>query len=260
MTSDLHTARGWWRSATTRDRRQLALTTFLATAATLATPALLGLSGYLLARAAQAPPILTLSAAIVGVRFFGLLRAAARYAERLVGHDLALGRLGRERVGLFQALTPHVPGRLGGRTSADVLDGLVTDVDQLADLPVRVIVPAAALLIGAATCIGVAVLILPLAGLALAAALMVEAVALAWPAHRAAATDAHELAAARATLQRELVTTLDAAPELVAWGAADRYAGRVAAAGAELDSVTRRTARLASSSFATSIAAGASGA
>lgn len=48
------------------------------TLATLASPALLGLSGYLLARAAQAPPILTLSAAIVSVRFFGLLRAVAR--------------------------------------------------------------------------------------------------------------------------------------------------------------------------------------
>ncbi len=257
MTPALHTARGWWRSATARDRRLLVLTTALATAAALATPALLGLSGYLLARAAQAPPILTLAAAIVGVRFFGLLRAAARYAERLVGHDLALGRLGRERVALFQTLTPHVPGRLGGRTSADVLDGLVTDVDRLADLPVRVIAPGAALALAATTCVAVATLILPTAGVAVALALVAEAALLAGPAHRAAAADAAELATARAALQRELVTTLDAAPELVAWGTADRAAARVDVAGRRLEALTRRAARLGSSGAATAIAAGA---
>jgi len=253
----ISTLRGWWRSATRRERAQLALATLLATAASIATPALLGLSGYLLARAAQAPPILTLGAAIVGVRFFGVLRAAARYAERLVGHDLALGRLGRERVALFEALVPHVPGRLGGRTSADVLDGLVADVDRLADLPVRVIVPAGALVVTSALCVLVAVLVLPLAGLVLATALVLEAVALGLPAARDAAHDAAQRSAARETLSGELVTLLDAAPELVAWGAADRQAQRVAAAGSRVDRLTRRAARVASGGAGTTIAAGA---
>ena len=43
---------------------------------------------------------------------------------------------------MFDALIPRVPGRLGGRTSADALDAVVADVDRLADLPVRVLVPA----------------------------------------------------------------------------------------------------------------------
>ena len=112
------TLRGWWSGATGASGAALAPAVALATAAALATPALLGLSGYLLARAAEQPEILTLAVAIVGVRFFGLLRAAARYAERLVVHDLALSRLGRVRVAVFAALIPRVPGRLGGRTSA----------------------------------------------------------------------------------------------------------------------------------------------
>ncbi|PTL55553.1 thiol reductant ABC exporter subunit CydC [Paraconexibacter algicola] len=251
------TARGWWRDADRDDRRRLALAVLLGTAATLASPALLALSGFLLARAAQAPPILTLGAAIVGVRFFGLLRAAARYAERLVGHDLALGRLGRERVALFEALTPHVPGRLGTRTSADVLDGLVADVDRLADLPVRVVVPACSIALAAGACVLAATLLLPAAGPVLAAALGLQALLLAVPAGRAAALDADARAAARAALQQELVTTLDASAELVAWGAAGRQTTRVAAAGARVDALAGRAARLASGGTATTIAAGA---
>lgn len=255
MTATGTTITGWWRSATGRERRQLLLAVLLGTLATLATPALLGLSGYLLARAAQAPPILELSAAIVGVRFFGLLRAAARYAERLVGHDLALGRLGRERVGLFETLIARVPGQLGGRTSTDVLDGLVADVDRLADLPVRVIVPAAALTLSAVLCVAAAGALLPAAGVVLAVALVLEAVALALPVlHDGRRAQAR--AAAREALSRELVTVLDAAPELVAWGVADRYAERVQDAGSRVDHLTARAARAASAGTSTAIAAG----
>ena len=156
------TVRGWWSDADRRERVALALAVALATVAALATPALLGLSGYLLARAAEQPEIFTLAVAIVGVRFFGLLRAAARYAERLVVHDLALARLGRVRVAVFEALIPRVPGRLGGRTSADALDAVVSDVDRLADLPVRVLVPAVSSLLAALACVAAAWLLLPL--------------------------------------------------------------------------------------------------
>ena len=117
--------------------------------------------------------------AIVGVRFFGLLRAAARYAERLVAHDLALARLGRVRVAVFEALIPRVPGRLGGRTSADALDAVVSDVDRLADLPVRVLVPAASSLLAALACVAAAALVLPAAGALLALVLAAQAAFLA---------------------------------------------------------------------------------
>ena len=49
-------------------------------------------AGYLISRAAEQPPILSLTVAIVAVRFFGLARPLARYLERLVSHDLALPR------------------------------------------------------------------------------------------------------------------------------------------------------------------------
>ena len=56
-----------------------------------------GDAGYLISRAAEQPAILSLTVAIVGVRFFGLARPIARYLERLASHDLALRSLGRVR-------------------------------------------------------------------------------------------------------------------------------------------------------------------
>ena len=49
--------------------------------------ALLACSAWLIARAAEQPPVLYLSLGIVGVRAFALGRAVFRYLERLTGHD-----------------------------------------------------------------------------------------------------------------------------------------------------------------------------
>lgn len=250
------TARGWWAGADRRERLALLATIGLATAAALAAPALLGLSGYLLARAGAGAEIFTLAVAIVGVRFFGLLRAAARYAERVIGHDLALSRLGRERVAVFEALIPRVPGRLGGRTSADALDAVVADVDRLADLPVRVLVPATSSLLAALACIAAAALVLPAAGALLAVVLAVQTAALVALGARSAGSRAETAATARAGLGRELVTLLDAAPELVAWGAADARAERVQHAGRRVDRLAAASARVVSAAGATTILAG----
>src|SRR3954447_6848090 len=52
-------------------------------------------AGYLISRAAERPAVLSLTVAIVFVRFFGLARPLSRYLERLASHDLALRVLGR---------------------------------------------------------------------------------------------------------------------------------------------------------------------
>ena len=59
--------------------------------------ALMGTAGYLISRAAEQPPILSLTVTIVAVRFFGLARPLARYLDRLVGHDLPLRALAQVR-------------------------------------------------------------------------------------------------------------------------------------------------------------------
>lgn len=235
------------------ERRRVATATALATLATLAAPALLALSGYLLARASEAPPILTLTVAIVGVRLFALVRASARYGERLVSHDLALRRLTRDRIAVYSRLVPAVPGGMGTRTSTDTLDQLVADTERLQDDTVRVFVPGVAIAITITASLAVAAAILPAAAAIMGGALLVQVVLLALIEERTARQVASAQAAARADLTGEMATVLDAAPQLVAWGLGDTWAQRIATHGTRLDALVRRTTGRASAGSAVTI-------
>ncbi|MDO8337503.1 MAG: thiol reductant ABC exporter subunit CydC, partial [Microcella sp.] len=103
--------------------------------------ALLATSAWLIARAAEQPPILFLGFAIVGVRAFAIGRAVLRYLERVVGHDATLRALAGLRVSVFRRLVPVAPDGLRTARSGDVLTTLVQDVDTLQDLPLRVAQP-----------------------------------------------------------------------------------------------------------------------
>src|SRR5689334_11465450 len=63
---------------------------------------LMATAGYLIARAAERPAVLSLTVAIVAVRFFGLGRPVVRYLERLASHDLAFRMLGRVRTRFYE--------------------------------------------------------------------------------------------------------------------------------------------------------------
>ena len=66
--------------------------------------ALMTTAGYLISRAAEQPPILTLTVTIAAVRFFALARPIARYLERLASHDLAFRALGRIRARFYERI------------------------------------------------------------------------------------------------------------------------------------------------------------
>ncbi len=80
-------------------------------------------------------------AAIVGVRAFGMARPAFRYWERLRTHDAALADLAQRRVETYAALIPLTPARLGRRGRADLLTGVVDDLDDIVGAQIRVTVP-----------------------------------------------------------------------------------------------------------------------
>src|SRR5439155_1474493 len=71
-------------------RRRVALSIATASLTVLFGVGLIATSGYLISRAAEQPPVLSLTEAIVVVRFFGLGRPLMRYLDRLLSHDLAL--------------------------------------------------------------------------------------------------------------------------------------------------------------------------
>lgn len=114
------------------------LSVFLAFCASGASVALMGTSAWLLSRAAEHPPVLLLQVAIVGVRFFGISRGVFRYIERLVGHDLALRMQGALRMKSYGSLSRTT---LIGRNRGDLLVRVISDVDAVMDLVVRVAVP-----------------------------------------------------------------------------------------------------------------------
>jgi ATP-binding cassette, subfamily C, bacterial CydC len=199
-------------------------------------------AGYLISRAAEQPPILSLTVTIVAVRFFGLARPVARYVERLVSHDAALRALGQIRARFFERIEPLAPGQLATYRSGDLLSRMVGDVEALQSLYVRGVgPPLVAVTIGAASVTAVA-LFSPLAAVVLAAGLLAGGVlvpAVAWTAGRAAR---RRQLSARGELTAELVEVLRGAPELVAYGREDEVARRVREADGELVRLGRRDA------------------
>ncbi|MBX6767176.1 MAG: thiol reductant ABC exporter subunit CydC, partial [Actinomadura rubrobrunea] len=159
--------------ALARPMRGRLLVAALAGAATTAAGiALLGVSGFLIARAAEHPNVTALTIAVVAVRALGVGRGALRYAERLISHDVAFRVMGDIRVRLYRALARIAPAGLRDLRSGDLLTRLVADVDTTQDLFVRgVLPPAAAALAGGAAVGACAFLLAPAAG-ALAAGLL----------------------------------------------------------------------------------------
>ena len=221
---------------------RVALSLLLSTLAVGFGVALLATAGYLISRAAEQPPILSLTVTIVLVRFFGLARPLSRYADRLVSHDLALRGLGRIRAGVYGRIEPLAPGELEGYRRGDLLSRMVADVDALQGLYVRGLgPPVVALLVGAAAVVCTAV-VLPLAAAILAAGLLVAGVAVPWLAAALARSAGRRQAALRGALTAELVETLRGAPELVLYGQEERTLERIRRLDRDLARAARRDA------------------
>ena len=217
-------------------RRRILLAVALSTATLAAGAALLANSGYLIAKAATRPEVLSLGVAIVGVRFFALARAVLRYLERVVSHDASFRFLARVRVRFFARLEPRVPGETGARTG-DLLSRFVADVDALQHLLVRVIAPPLAALGVAAVAVAVAAAVEPRSALVLAACVVGGAVVVPLGVATAGGAAARRRAAERAAVAGAVVDLAGALPELVAYGVADERLARIG----EADRRVRRT-------------------
>ena len=199
-------------------------------------------AGYLISRAAEHPPILSLTVTIVAVRFFGLARPAARYLERLASHDVALRSLGQVRARFYRRLEPLAPGEVSGYRSGDLLARMVGDVDALQGLYLRGLAPPLVALAAASACVGVATAILPLAGLVLGLGLLTAGVCVPALAALQGRHSGLRQAAARGELTAELVELQRGAPELVVYGREEDALARVRRADAELARLGRRDA------------------
>ncbi|MFT4234901.1 MAG: thiol reductant ABC exporter subunit CydC [Microbacterium sp.] len=105
--------------------------------------ALTAVSGWLIVRASVEEHIMYLMVAIVGVRFFGIGRAAGRYAERLVTHRAAFAVVDDLRLRLWRAIAARGAGSKRLLEGGAPVDYLVTLVNDLRDQLPRVIGPIA---------------------------------------------------------------------------------------------------------------------
>lgn len=107
----------------------------------LSAVALLATSAWLISRAAEQPPIMYLSIAIVGVRTFALSRASLRYAERWLSHDSVLQETSERRARVFGSLIDLAPAGLGRQSAADLGTRVVADTDEMQNLGLRIVSP-----------------------------------------------------------------------------------------------------------------------
>jgi thiol reductant ABC exporter CydC subunit len=206
---------------------------------------LMGTSAWLLSKAALHPSIAALQVAIVGVRGFGISRAAFRYLERLSSHDVTLRLLARLRMTLFRALVPLAPARLLAHRGGDLLGRVIEDVSTLESLYVRVLGPSLAAVVVVAL---VALLLGSFSGgLALAAVLGLATGGVLAPrlSSRLGETPGRRLVALRGELSARLVDGARGTADLLAFGREGDHASAMAALGHEAAAQQARLARAA---------------
>ena len=207
--------------------------------------ALIATAGYLISRAAEQPPILSLTTIIVSVRFLALARPLARYLERLFSHDLALRGLGRIRSSVYTRIEPLAPAELDAFRRGDLVSRLVGDVDALQGLYLRGIAPPLVAAAVATACVVGVALASPAAAVVLAAGLVLAGTVIPLLAFRLARRVGERQAAARGAMNSELVELLRGAPELAAFGREEDTLARIGELDGRLTRLSRRDALVA---------------
>ncbi|WP_262704836.1 MULTISPECIES: thiol reductant ABC exporter subunit CydD [Streptomyces] len=233
------------REAARGGRGRFGLALSLGSLALLSAVGLMAVSGWLISRAAQQPPVLYLMVAVTATRAFGIGRAVFRYAERLVSHDAVLRVLAELRVAVYRRLERLAPAGLGRTRRGDLLSRLVADVDTVQDYFLRWLLPVGtALTVGAAS-VGFLTWVLPEAGAVLAAGLLVAGVVVPAVSGALARRAERRLAPARGALSAQVVDLLAGTAELTVAGALPRRLDAVRRADAVLTRIARRTAAAA---------------
>ncbi|WP_418591778.1 amino acid ABC transporter ATP-binding/permease protein [Ponticoccus sp. (in: a-proteobacteria)] len=144
-----------------------------------------------------------------GVRFLALGRTAARYGERLLTHDAVLRALAALRVTVLRQ-----QGRLGGHALARlrgeaVLTRVVSDVDALDGLLLRVVLPVAAGIVTQALVFAALWwLVGPLVALAVLAALLPASALVLWLLARATLAPSEAAEAGSQALRRGVIDAI----------------------------------------------------
>lgn len=207
------------REAAGAQRGQLGLALLLGSLAVGSAVGLTAVSGWLISRASEQPPVLYLMMAVTATRAFGIGRAVFRYAERLVSHDAVLKLLAELRVAVYRGLERVAPAGLRTVRRGDLLSRLVADVDALQDYWLRWLLPAGTALTVSVAAAGFTGWLLPEAGVVLAVGLLVAGVGVPLVSGAFARRTERQLAPARAALATRVTDLLGGTAELTVAGA-----------------------------------------
>jgi len=214
--------------------------------------ALLATSAYLISAAALHPSIAALSVAIVGVRFFGIARGVFRYLERLVSHRATFRLLADLRAWLYRALEPLIPARLleyaHGEVhtlkSGDLLRRIVSDVEMLQNIYLRVVAPpavAALIAVGVWLFLGAlgATFVLPYLALFLLSSVGIPGLS-----HLLSRKIGKRIVTTRAALHAQLVESLQGMADLIAYNQEQQQMERIQSLTTALGAMQMTMARI----------------
>jgi ATP-binding cassette subfamily C protein CydC len=155
-----------------------------------------------------------------GVRAFAVGRIATGYANRVVLHSAALRRISAARLRFYDraAAEPDTHGVWSGQS----LDRVMADADNKGMALIQATAPiTVAAAMAAAGCLAIVI-----AGYHVTALIVATGAALCAAVAVAAVRHADDVTRARSALRTELVTAVEAWPEMASLGAADHLAQR----------------------------------
>ncbi len=234
-------ARVWWiiKPSPSRSFASLALSCL----SLICVVGLIATSGWLISRAWQQPPILSLVAAGAAVRAFAVGRGVFRYSERLVSHDGALRGLTSLRARIVSRLATVAPAGVPGLARGDALRRMIDDVDNTADVGLRVALPTASAVIVGLVVTGFVAWLLPLAALLLLAGLLIAGILAPVVAYQVGARSTAHAAALRGQLTADIVSQFEGCADVVAANAAPARLQQTRDLDEQLRDLDQRSAR-----------------
>lgn len=107
------------------------------------------LSGLMLSKSAFGAPLYSLMILVVSIKLLGVIRAIARYYERLISHDATFRMLKEVRVNAFDQLMLDFVNLPSKWRLSDLLQRTVNDIEKLQNVLLRVIYPPVVVLLTA---------------------------------------------------------------------------------------------------------------
>ena len=187
------------------------------------------------------------------VRGLAIGRTLFRYFEKLVTHDATFRILAKLRVQVFEKIIPLSPGVLNRYRNSDLLNRLVSDVDTLDSLYLRLIAPfITAIFVILAMCIGLSFVNAPLA-LGLGASLLLLVFVIPTVFYQLGKKFGDKLVHSRALYRTQFLEFIQAQAELLLFNAEDKLKDNLAKTEANWQADQQKEANLSGFSTALSL-------